>query len=308
LNATILGVDPALMAERLHNVIEFSGLGDYIDQPMKTYSSGMYARLAFSAAIHVDPAILIVDEALSVGDAGFQLKCMLRMRELQESGVTVLFVSHDTGSIVRLCDRAFVLDRGRVVSASDDPLKCVKQYEQITRNVAVPELIRPRRESFVAHNYSEELQGITETRIGSQQARYLSVEFLGDDGTERHVFRSGEDIHIRATIESDLHFERVVSGFTLKSKTGVDVWGDNTFYAGMSPALTPGLSSVSYRFKIALTPGEYFLYVGLADISAERTELDQRWPVRRLTVVSDRATVGMVYAPASIEFSPVEAS
>jgi len=301
LNASILGIEAGAMAERLDRVIEFSGLGDYIDQPMKTYSSGMYARLAFSAAIHVDPAILIVDEALSVGDAGFQLKCMLRMRELQEQGVTVLFVSHDTGSVVRLCDRAIVLDAGRVVSRESDPLKCVKLYEQITRKVAMPEVDRPRADDLVAHNYGGELEGISETRLGSREAQYLSVNFLGEDGAARQVFQSGEEIAIRALISSERRFGRVVSGFTLKNRAGVDVWGDNTLYAGIDLALEPGLTSLTYRFRLALPAGEYFLYIGLADIEDERRELDQRWPVRRLTVVSTRQTLGFCYSPASIE-------
>lgn len=302
LNASILGLEVGEMVDRLHKVIEFSGLGDYIDQAMKTYSSGMYARLAFSAAIHVDPAILIVDEALAVGDAGFQLKCMLRMRELQEQGVTILFVSHDTGSVIRLCDQAMVLEQGHLISKDRDPLKCVKLYEQITRKVAMPEVNTRKISDTAAQDYAKELQGIAETRIGSQEAQYLNVEFLGEDGKERLVFQSGEEIQIRALVRSDRYFSQVVSGFTLKNRAGVDVWGDNTVFAGLQPELTPGLTRIVYRFRLSVAPGEYFLYVGLADISGERMELDQRWPVRRLTVISERQAVGIVHSPASIEF------
>lgn len=313
LNASILGIEPESMEERLAKVIEFSGLGDHIDQPMKTYSSGMHARLAFSAAIHVDPAILIVDEALSVGDAGFQLKCMMRMRELQEDGVTILFVSHDTGSVIRLCDRAMVLDQGRVVSDSPDPLRCVKLYDRITRKVAMPNLDRPKAEDLVAHDYGNELQGMKETRLGSQEAQYLSVQFLAENGEERHVFQSGEEIQIRALIHAERHFERVVSGFTLKNRSGVDVWGDNTLYAGLEVALEPGMTSITYRFRLTVPEDEYFLYIGLADISGERMELDQRWPVRRLTVTSTRRVIGYSFSPATIEIQaepvqPVEAA
>lgn len=301
LNASILGIDPESMEERLAKVIEFSGLGDYIDQPMKTYSSGMHARLAFSAAIHVDPAILIVDEALSVGDAGFQLKCMMRMRELQEDGVTILFVSHDTGSVIRLCDRAMVLDQGRIVSDSPDPLRCVKLYDRITRKVAMPNLDRPKAEDLVAHDYGNELQGMKETRLGSQEAQYLSVQFLAENGEERHVFQSGEEIQIRALIHAKRPFDRVVSGFTLKNRSGVDVWGDNTLYAGLEVALEPGMTSITYRFRLTVPEDEYFLYIGLADISGDRMELDQRWPVRRLTVTSTRRVIGYSFSPATIE-------
>lgn len=301
LNAAILGVSGDSVRERLDKVIEFSGLGDYIDQPVKTYSSGMFARLAFAAAIHVEPSILVVDEALAVGDAGFQLKCMLRMREMQEKGVTILFVSHDTGSVVRLCDHAIVMEQGRIVSQDRDTLKCVKLYEQLTRKVAMPEVVHQVSLEVQTKTYAEELQGIQETRLGSQEARYLWVEFLGDDNKTRQVFKSGEEIQIKATIESKRHFEKVVTGFTLKNRAGVDVWGDNNHFADVNLCLKPGLSELTYRFKLNIPAGEYFLYIGLADISSDRTELDQRWPVRRLTVVSERQCLGFAFSPASIE-------
>lgn len=299
LNASILGVEQDAMTERLGKVLDFAGLGDYIDQPMKTYSSGMYARLAFAAAIHVDPAILIVDEALSVGDAGFQLKCMLKMRELQEQGVTILFVSHDTSSVIRLCDRAMVLEQGALLPGEQDPLKSVKRYEQITRNVAMP---KPKGTAIetASHDYKNELQGIEETRLGSREAEYLSFQFIGDDGEEREIFNTGEEIEICALIRSNRDFSKVVSGFTLKNRSGVDVWGDNTIYADTPISFTTGIFKLSYRFKLYLPAGEYFLYAGLADISGERAELDQRWPVRRLTIVSNRQTLGYVFAPANI--------
>lgn len=301
LNAAILGVSSEIAHERLDKVIEFSGLGNYIDQPVKTYSSGMFARLAFAAAIHVDPAILIIDEALAVGDAGFQLKCMLRMREMQEKGVTILFVSHDTGSVVRLCDHAIVMEHGHIVSQDRDTLKCVKLYEQLTRKVAMPEMTHREPSKLKAETYAEELQGVQETRLGSQDAHYLSVEFTGDDNKTRQVFESGEEIQIKATIESKRHFDKVVTGFTLKNRAGVDVWGDNNLFADVDLSLKAGLSELTYRFKLYIPAGEYFLYIGLADISDERTELDQRWPVRRLTVVSERQCLGFAFSPASIE-------
>lgn len=302
LNAAILGIDSSVMDARLEKLIEFAGLGQYIDQPMKTYSSGMYARLAFSAAIHVDPDILVVDEALAVGDAGFQLKCMLRMKELQEQGVTILFVSHDTGSVMRLCDRAMVIDQGRLLAGDQTPLKSVKLYEQLTRAVAAPALA-PTVAVVESTDYAGELGGIEETRLGSREAEYLSVQFIGDDGKEKDVFQSGEDIEIRALIRSTRAFPKAVSGFTLKNRAGVDVWGDNTIFAEYDLSLQPGISALSYRTKLLLPAGEYFLYIGLADISEERTELDQRWPVRRLTVVSPRQVLGYVFAPATIELT-----
>jgi len=119
LNAAILGFPPEQMMARMDQVLAFSELGDFLDQPIKTYSSGMYARLAFSAAINVDPEILIIDEALAVGDARFVAKCMRRIKDIQNQGATILFVSHDVGSVRALCDRAIWLDQGRLVGQGD---------------------------------------------------------------------------------------------------------------------------------------------------------------------------------------------
>lgn len=301
MNAAVIGLTVEETNEKISQIIQFSGLKEYIDQPLKTYSSGMHARLAFSSAIHIEPAILVVDEALSVGDAGFQLKCMLRMKQMQENGVTILFVSHDTGSVMRLCDHAIVIDQGKIVSQDRDPLKCVKLYEQLTRKVEMPEISIRQRMDILSESYAEELKGIQETRFGSQEARFLNIEFFGDDNYPRFIFKAGEEIQIKAIIESVRYFDKVVAGFTLKNRAGVDVWGDNNLFADVDISLNRGISELTYRFKLHIPAEDYFLYIGLADISGERTELDQRWPVRRLTVISERQCLGFSFSPASIE-------
>ncbi len=299
MNAALLGLDKIAIDSRFDEIQSFADIGDFIDQPVKTYSSGMLVRLAFSVQVQLDPEILVVDEALAVGDAGFQLKCMLRMKELQDNGTTVIFVSHDTGSVVRLCDRAILLDYGETKADSPDALNVVKQYERITRNALLKTDITQERQK--TESYVGELGGISETRLGTREAEYQRVDFFGDDGKEKTVFQSGEEIEIRALINSHKYFTKVVSGFTLKNKAGVDVWGDNTIYANINFSLIQGLSCISYRFNLYLPAGEYFLYIGLADISGERIELDQRWPIRKLVVTSHRQVLGFVFSPANIE-------
>jgi ABC-type polysaccharide/polyol phosphate transport system ATPase subunit len=302
LNASILGFSDAEIDTRLPGIIEFSSLGDFIDQPVKTYSSGMFARLAFAVAINVDPDILIIDEALSVGDAGFQLKCLLKMRALQERGVTIIFCSHDSGSVTRLCDRAVVLERGRLVADETNVLNAVKLYERLAREASNTGAAPMTPEASQDHTYTDELGGIAETRFGSGLAKYVNVEFIGDDRKPRSVFKSGEVLAIQTLIHSQQVFSEVVCGFTLKNRAGVDIWGDNNVLANEPLTLRKGLQYLTYRFTLYLPAGEYFLYIGLADLSTgRRVELDQRWPVRRLTVVSERGVNGIVYAPAQIE-------
>lgn len=119
LNAAILGIPREAMQSRMQDVLEFSELGDFLEQPVKTYSSGMYARLAFAVAIHVDPEILIVDEALAVGDARFIAKCMRRIKDIQAQGASILFVSHDVGSVRTLCQRAIWINQGKLIDDGD---------------------------------------------------------------------------------------------------------------------------------------------------------------------------------------------
>lgn len=306
LNASILGFSEAEISARLPDIVEFSSLGDFIDQPVKTYSSGMFARLAFAVAINVDPDILIIDEALAVGDAGFQLKCLLKMRALQERGVTIIFCSHDSGSVTRLCDRAVVLERGRLVADDTNVLNAVKLYERLAREASNTGAAPVTVDASQDHTYTDELGGIAETRFGSGLAKYVNVEFIGDDQQPRTVFKSGEVLCIQALIQSQQAISEVVSGFTLKNRAGMDIWGDNNVLASEPLSLRQGLQRLNYRFTLNLPAGEYFLYIGLADVSTgQRVELDQRWPVRRLTVVSERGINGLVYAPAQIELVPI---
>ena len=133
LNGTMIGFTKEEMDQKIDDIVSFADIGDFINQPVKTYSSGMFARLAFAVAINVDPDILIVDEALSVGDAFFQAKCYKKMDELKKSGKTILFVSHDMGSIIKYCDRAIIIDHGQKVKEGPAE-EMVNVYKKILVN------------------------------------------------------------------------------------------------------------------------------------------------------------------------------
>ncbi len=133
LNASIMGISRSEMDDRFDDILDFSGIGDFIEQPVKTYSSGMYVRLAFAVAIHMDPDILVVDEALSVGDVRFQNKCFRKLRELKEQGTTTLFVTHSSDLIVRHCDRAVLLEKG-AMHTMGAPGNVVNEYLNLLFN------------------------------------------------------------------------------------------------------------------------------------------------------------------------------
>lgn len=310
LNAAVLGLTKDEVEDRFEEIVSFADIGDFLERPVKTYSSGMFARLAFAVAINVSPDLLIVDEALSVGDAGFQLKCMMKMRELQQRGLTILFVSHDTQSVIRFCDRAVVMNEGQVYFHSDDVQQCVKVYEKLTRNHQ-PSIVAELGDNSVVDgapavapadvSYAAELGGIGEERFGTGIARYISVEMLSELGESTNQFSPGEKIQIVATVWSDHAFDDVAAGFSLRDKKGVDIAGDNNIFAAIPIKLRKGLSKILFRLQLQLAPGEYFLFIGLASIGGERIELDQRWPVRKIHVFSRRSVIGLAFCPAEIE-------
>lgn len=314
MNAALLGLTEQEIDACYDDIVEFSGVGDYLDQPVKTYSSGMFARLAFAVSVHVKPEILIVDEALSVGDAGFQLKCMQKMQEMTEQGITILFVSHDTNSIARLCDRAIVIERGRKVF-DGEVVDSIRMYDKLCRGLPVDyresesagdhdsdrntELALDR---FVSQGYDEELGGIGEVRSGSHRAKFLTAQFKDAELVEKTLFAAGEALNLVLTISADEPIESVVAGFTFKNVAGVEILGDNNLYGNYVVNLAKGITQLSYSLDLAIPAGEYYLYIGLAVFNqAGREELDQRWPIRRLTVFSDRQVVGCVYSPATLK-------
>ncbi|HEX8254474.1 MAG TPA: ABC transporter ATP-binding protein [Thermoanaerobaculia bacterium] len=188
LNAAILGLSPADIRSRLPAILEFSELGSFLDRPVKTYSSGMYMRLAFSVAVNVDPDILVIDEALAVGDGHFQKKCIDKIREFQEAGKTILFCSHALYYITSICSRVLWLDRGRVM-AFGPALDVVHEYETF--------LLQRDRE-LPASETSAEAQVSASTPV-----RLREIVVCGRDGLPRDRFARGEDVHVRLRIEAD---------------------------------------------------------------------------------------------------------
>ncbi|MEO8033892.1 MAG: ABC transporter ATP-binding protein, partial [Acidobacteriota bacterium] len=187
LNAAILGLTPSEIRQRLPAILEFSELGTFLDRPVKTYSSGMYMRLAFSVAVNVDPDILIIDEALAVGDGHFQKKCIDKIREFQEARKTILFCSHALYYISSICRRTLWLDHGRVMGYGPS-LDIVHDYETFL-------LQRDR-----SHPASE---GEPEPERAASPVRFLEITCCDRTGRPRDHFEPGEDIHIRMRVLSE---------------------------------------------------------------------------------------------------------
>jgi lipopolysaccharide transport system ATP-binding protein len=315
MNGSILGLSHEEVARRFDEIAAFADIGEFIDRPVKTYSSGMYVRLAFAVQACVDPDILIVDEALSVGDIGFQYKCFKRMEALREMGVTILMVTHSTGSILEYADRCIVLDGGRVIHDTPDVLAAVLAYEKgmmsqaQTRQVEpVPDAGRDARRMTVSElkaiQEREWNRELGEKRFGSARAIIERIDLYKGDGAsleKNPLLKPNEEVVFRFGLLAAEAIQNVALGISISGVRGGDIWGDNNLNANQPLSLEPGRHEVEYRVRLPLSSGEYLVHCGLACFNGEdREELDQRRPVSHLRFWSPRDQVGVVHAPIRI--------
>ena len=254
LNAAIQGLDPRAYEARLRDVIAFADISpDYLSQPVKTYSTGMYMRLAFAAAIHVDPDILIVDEALAVGDMAFVAKCQVRIRELQQRGTTLLFVSHDLASVRALCDRCVYMDGGSIRECGPTPL-VVDAYIRAVQEDANQALAARTADSPPAAALS------AEQRPGTGDARFVNVELLDEHGAPIEIARFDDPVRIRLTVACRQRCS-VSINYKIRDRQLIAVTGADFLIAG-EPLLTmePGETHVvEYTTRLPLMGGDYSL-------------------------------------------------
>lgn len=288
LNAAILGFSAQDMQARMEDVLEFSELGNFLDQPVKTYSSGMYARLAFSIAIHVDPDILIVDEALSVGDARFVAKCMRRIKEIKEQGTTILFVSHDVGSIRTLCERVVWLDKGRLVEQGDvfpvtgRYMEYMFQDEQTEEErlhaaIEAEQLTSPsdNAERQGDHSMSMATRGrdVPEIQLdsrpvthwGSHKGSIVSAAVLDAEGVRKnvHYWDTAVEVRIELCIPADIPREHLSVAFSIKDLQGSDLIVSTTHDFEGKALPDAEQFSVSFHLNNYLLTGKYVLVAAL---------------------------------------------
>ncbi|MDB5894739.1 MAG: transporter ATP-binding protein [Rhodoferax sp.] len=278
MNAAIMGVSRQQMAERMQKVLDFSELADFIDQPVKTYSSGMYARLAFSAAIHVDPDVLIVDETLAVGDARFVAKCMRRIQDLKKQGTSILFVSHDVTAVRTLCQRAVWIDKGRLVE-DGDVFPVTGRYtefmfrdESVASNapggganalpsegIATPAAPVPVGAPTAGGNVIAEARPVT--HWGSHKGVILAAFLRDAESVQRDVYSWGEplEVVVRVRLPADIPREQLSVAISIKDLRGTDLMVSTTH--DVVPREFPASTDVEirFRFRNALAPGKYLL-------------------------------------------------
>jgi ABC-type polysaccharide/polyol phosphate transport system ATPase subunit len=257
INGMMLGLSKREVASRFDEIVAFAELEDFIDEPVKTYSSGMYMRLGFSVAINVDPDVLLVDEVLAVGDEAFTHKCLDKFADFRRRGRTVLLVTHSLDLVARFCDEALWLDQG-IVRGHGDPRRVIDAY---LMDVAAAENKALDRAGVAAVSPSDTPSDMTkavEGRWGSREAEILAVEFVRTDGVTAHVFESGEALAIRMRVRAHRALDDFVFGVALFSADGVCCYGTNTDIEGAEPREFLGDGEVEFIIEsLCLVAGTY---------------------------------------------------
>jgi ABC-type polysaccharide/polyol phosphate transport system ATPase subunit len=269
INGIMLGLTKREIARRFDEIVEFAELRDFIDAPVKTYSSGMYMRLGFAVAIHVDPDVLLVDEVLAVGDEGFTHKCLDKFAEFRRRGKTILLVTHALGLVERFCDEALWLDAGRV-RGSGDPKRIVGAYitdVEKSEEQALAAADAKAREELPAEAAPPAIADAAgppdmfhavEGRWGSREIEILDVSFSGEDGETGHVFHSGERLSIRLTVKAARPVDDFVFGIGLFNAEGVCCYGTNTDLEEYRPENFAGAGDVVFEIaSLDLVEGTY---------------------------------------------------
>jgi len=253
LNSALLGIPKEEIDSKFDQIVEFSGIGDFIDRPVKTYSSGMYLRLAFSVVINIDPEVLLIDEVLAVGDALFSQKCIRKLKEFQEQGVTILFVSHDLGLIKNLCDEAILLDKGLLIERGD-PRDVADYYIALIQKRYAEET---NRLHFIQRIEDEEKK--KRQRYGSFDAAIAKIRVTNSSGEETGAVVSGEECIIMVTAIFFENVEDAVVGFLIRDRFGNDVFGTNTGHHNQNagPVKKEEIINVAFYLKMDIGPGDY---------------------------------------------------
>jgi len=286
INGIMLGLSKREVARRFDEIVEFAELKDFIDAPVKTYSSGMYMRLGFAVAIHVDPDVLLVDEVLAVGDEGFTHKCLDKFADFKRRGKTILLVTHSLGLVERFCDEALWLDAGRI-KGSGDPVRIVGAYltdieQREEQELAAGDSRARESASLAAVSPDEPASAVlpdnpiesatapadmfraTEGRWGSREVEITDVTLVGADGQPGHVFQSGERLDVRIHMRAPLPIDDFVVGVGIFNAEGVCCYGTNTGIENLAGERLSGDAAAVFSIdSLDLVEGTYKLDVAV---------------------------------------------
>ena len=307
LNGAILGLTHAEVRERLPEILAFADIDDFVDRPVKTYSSGMALRLAFAVATAVAPRVLIVDEALAVGDEAFQRKCFARIEAIRDSGAVVLFVSHSPQQVMELCDTALLLDHGRVLM-HDEPRRVVPEYQRLLyapvradAPAAPLASVLPAAPADAA--FDPNLRSASLVEYGRHGARIHDIRLHTEDGRDVNVLTRGATYVVSYAVEFEASADRVRFGMMIKTTTGLEL-GGATLPPGndlAGPFARGARVRLAFTFRCRLFAGTYFLNTGLmGDVAGTHTYLHRLVDALAFRVLPDEAVRASGYADLDV--------
>ena len=299
LNGTMMGFSEKEIDAKLGDILKFADIGDYVYQACKTYSSGMFVRLAFAVAINIEPEILIVDEALSVGDVFFQAKCYHKFEEFKKMGKTILFVSHDLSSIAKYCDRVILLNQGNKIGEGK-PKEMIDAYKQVlVGQYKVPDeedsLLQDEEITNLAAKTSNAGVNPKVLEYGTKAANIHNYYITDKNGVKTTAIIKGESftIHYRVSFEKDI--PAPIFAFTIKNIRGTEITGTNSMFekAFLQEVTAREEKEITFTQNMDLQGGEYLLSFGVTGYEEDKFEVYHRlYDVLNVTVVSDKDTVG----------------
>lgn len=313
LNGQMIGFSKEEMDKKLQDIIDFADIGEYIYQPVKTYSSGMFARLAFSVAISVDPDILIVDEALSVGDVFFQNKCYRRFEEFRERGKTILFVTHDMGSVIRYCNRCVLLNAGKKV-AEGKPQEMVDLYKRImvgqwNENEESSDEASSIQTSNVKNDQLWKDQISTNPDIevyGDGRADIIDFGIFSDTGDIGNNVYKGDYYSVKMKVRINEDNLNPIFAFKLRDIKGTELTGTNTMLEDIdtSQCKKGDIVTITFRQKQYLQPGQYLVSLGCTAFEGDQFVVYCRnYNCCVLGVVAQKGTIGIFDSESEVSVS-----
>jgi ABC-type polysaccharide/polyol phosphate transport system ATPase subunit len=302
LNASLFGLEKREIDQRFSNIEDFAEIGEFINEPVKTYSSGMYVRLAFAIVANLEPTLLIIDEALSVGDAKFQLKCFNFLRKFKETGGSLIMVSHDLNSIARLSEKVLLLDKGSVLRLGK-PIDVINHYSK---------LISDHSNNKYKHNTVITHEDYQEMDYGNYDALISNPRLFNSKNINSKILNTGEDFKIsyKANIKKNINVP--VFSIRIRNVKGVEIYGTNTLFAKIN---TPKILRVGQNFDVAfclkgnLSPGVYLISLGIS--SAENNSLNvihRKRECIEFEVISEDGSFGIANCFGSIRISEIPTS
>ncbi len=298
LNGTMMGFSEKEIEKKLPEILKFADIGDYVYQPVKTYSSGMFVRLAFAVAINIEPEILIVDEALSVGDVFFQAKCYHKFEEFKSKGKTIVFVSHDLSSISKYCDRVFLLNQG-ILLGEGTPKEMIDAYKR----VLVGQYEVPTGDGSSV-SIPDQVMNPDLLEYGTKQAEMIEFYITDDKDVKTTAVIKGSVFNIHVKVRFNERIVAPIFAFSFKNIRGTEITGTNSMIekSFLQPVSAGSIKEVTFKQRMSLQGGEYLLSLGVTGYRGNEFEVYHRlYDVLNITVVSDKDTVGFYDMDSVIE-------